>query len=150
MFFNDGTQSKIGYYLQADVSATTTQCLEDGSQQVTVTVALTSTAPQNAADLPPYISGGQVLPAGQIRTNVLLYAPEGGWVDTVRVEGAEPGVHSQFHDGLAVAGKTMVLAPGEQVVVEYDVRTGPDQPGAPVLRVTPLARRTVAVSGPAC
>ena len=78
-----------------------------------------------------------------MRTNVLLYAPSGGWVDTVRVEGAEPGVHSQFHYGLAVAAKTVVLAPGDQVVIEYDVRTGPDQPGAPVLRVTPLALRTV-------
>jgi len=125
------------------VSASTTECFEDGSQQVTVAVALTSTAPENAAELPSYISGGRVLPAGQMRTNVLLYAPEGGRVDTVRVEGAEPGVHAQFHDGLAVAGKTIVLAPGDQVVIEYDVRTGPDQPGAPVLRVTPLALRTV-------
>jgi hypothetical protein len=147
LFFNDGTQSKIGYYLRADVSATTTRCLEDGSQQITVGVALTSTAPLSAAELPPYISGGQVLPAGQIRANVLLYAPEGGWVDTVRVVGAEPGVHSQFHDGLAVAGKTIVLAPGARVFIEYDVRSGPDEPGTPVLRVTPLAQRTVAYGG---
>ena len=143
VFFNDGSQSKMGYYLRADVSATTTECFNDGSQEVTVTVALASTAPEDAADLPSYISGGRVLPAGQMRVNVLLYAPEGGWVDTVRVQGAEPGVHAQFHDGLAVAGKTIVLAPGGQVVIEYDVRTGPDQSGAPVLRVTPLALRTV-------
>ena len=86
-----------------------------------------------------------------MRTNVLLYAPSGGWVDTVRVDGAEPGVHSQFHDGLAVAGKTIVLAPGDQVAIEYDVRTGPDQPGGPVLRVTPLGQLSVVnASGQPC
>ena len=132
----------MGYYLRADVSASTTECFPDGSQEVVVTVALTSTAPDDAATLPSYISGGRVLPAGQMRTNVLLYAPSGGWVDTVVVTGAEPGVHSQFHNGLAVAGKTVVLGPGHQGVIEYDVCTGPDQPGAPALRVTPLAFRT--------
>ena len=145
VFFNDGSQSKMGYYLQADVTATSTQCYPDGSQQVSVRVALTSTAPADAASLPSYISGGRVLPAGQVRTNVLLYAPEGGWVDTVVVTGAEPGVHSQFHEGLAMAAKTVVLGPGDQVVIEYDTRTGPAQPGEPILRVTPLAQREYSV-----
>ncbi|HZL05109.1 MAG TPA: hypothetical protein VFE45_06785, partial [Coriobacteriia bacterium] len=148
VYFNDGSQSKMGYYLRADVSASTTECFEDGSQQVTVAVALTSTAPEDAAELPSYISGGRVLLAGQMRTNVLLYAPEGGRVDTVRVEGAEPGVHAQFHNGLAVAGKTVVLGPGDEVVIEYDVHSGADQPGVPVLRATPLAQRTVTVDVP--
>jgi len=131
-----------------DNPATTTECLPDGSRQVLVRVALTSTAPDDAATLPPYISGGRVLPAGQMRTNVLLYAPSGGWVDSVRVEGAEPGVHAQFHNGLAVAGKTVVLAPGDEVAIEYEVHTGADQPGVPVLRVTPLAQHTVTVDVP--
>ncbi|HZL05038.1 MAG TPA: hypothetical protein VFE45_06430, partial [Coriobacteriia bacterium] len=79
----------------------------------------------------------------EMRTNILLYAPEGGWVDSVQLTGAEPGVHAQFHNGLAVAGKTVVLGPGDEVVIEYDVHTGADQPGVPVLRVTPLALRSV-------
>jgi len=88
--------------------------------------------------------------AGQMRTNVLLYAPSGGWVDSVRVEGAEPGVHAQIHNGLAVAGKTVELGPGHEVVIEYDVHTGADQPGVPVLRVTPLAQSSLEVGGAAC
>jgi len=148
VFFNDGSQSKMGYYLSADVSATTSECFPDGSQEVVVTVALTSTAPGDAATLPSYISGGRVLPAGQMRTNVLLYAPTGGWVDSVRVTGAEPGIHAQFHDGLAVAGKTVELGPGDEVVIEYDVHSGASQPGLPVLRVTPLAKHAVTVDVP--
>lgn len=148
VYFNDGSQSKMGYYLRADVSATTTECFPDGSQRVLVTVHVTSTAPEDAATLPSYISGGRVLPAGEMRTNILLYAPEGGWVDSVRVKGAEPGIHAQFHNGLAVAGKTVVLGPGDEVVIEYDVRTGPDQLATPLLRVTPLAQHTVTVNVP--
>ena len=39
---------------------------------------------------------------------------------------------------------------GAEVVIAYDVCTGPDKPGAPALTVTPLARRNLEVSGPAC
>lgn len=150
VFFNDGSQSKMGYYLKADITATTTACLADGSQAVTVRLEVTSTAPADAASLPTYISGGRVLPAGQMRTNVLVYAPEGGLVDDVRVEGTEEGVHSQFHDGLAVVGKTVVLGPGNTIALEYDLRTGPDQTALPALRVTPLAQVSVSVGGDRC
>lgn len=149
VFFNDGSQSKIGYYLRTDITATS-ECLADGSQDVTMRVELTSTAPPDAASLPPYISGGRVLPAGQMRTNVLVYAPDGAFVDDVRVEGIEPGVHSQTHDGLAVVGKTVVLAPGQTVVMEYDVRTDARHVGPPAIRVTPLAQLSVEVQGGEC
>ncbi|HEY5516286.1 MAG TPA: DUF4012 domain-containing protein [Pengzhenrongella sp.] len=138
VYLNDGTAAKIDYYLRTDVVATSTQCRPDGSQAVTVRVTLTSTAPANAADLPSYISGGGEIPKGEVRTNVLLYAPKGGLVDTVRVSTGVQGVFSQTQDGLAVAGKTIQLKPGEQVSIEYDVVTGPGQPGVPVLRVTPV------------
>jgi hypothetical protein len=51
---------------------------------VRVKVTLTSTAPGNAASLPPYLASGNVIPKGEVRTNVLLYAPSGGRVDDVR------------------------------------------------------------------
>jgi len=138
VYLEDGTQSKIGYYLRTDVDATTTQCRPDGSQAVQVKVTLTFTAPANAADLPPYISSGNVIPKGQIRTNVLLYAPKGGRIDSAQVSGAAQGVFAQTHNGLAVAGKTVQLTPGQRVVIDYDVITGPGQPGIPVLRVSPV------------
>ena len=69
-------------------------------------------------------------------------------MDSVEVTGAEQGVHAQFHDGLAVAGKTVELGSGDEVVIEFDVHSGPSQPGAPVLRVTPLAKHTVTVNVP--
>jgi len=139
VYLNDGTAAKVGYYLRTDVIASSTQCRADGSQAVNVKVSLTSTAPANAASLPPYIASGNAVPKGEVRTNVLLYAPSGGRVDSVRVTGAEQGVFSQTHDGLAVVGKTVQLKPGQTVTLDYDILTGPGQPGMPVLRVTPVA-----------
>ena len=150
VYFNDGSQSKMGYYLAADVNAATTQCRPDSSQAVTVRVGLTSTAPPDAASLPTYISGGRTVPAGQMRMNVLVYAPAGGLIDDVRVEGAEPGVHSQAHEGLNVVGKTIVLAPGQSVVLEYDLVSGQGQRAEPMLRTTPLAKLTTSVTGTEC
>jgi len=148
VYLNDGTAAKIGYYLRTDVVATPTGCHPDGSQTVSVKVTLTNTAPADAADLPPYIASGNAVPKGQVRTNVLLYAPSGGRVDDVRVSGGEPGVFSQTHNGLAVVGKTVQLKPGQRVVIVYDLLTGKGQPGTPVLRVTPVALGKNVVGAP--
>ena len=113
LYLNDGSAAKIGYYLRPDGAATSTQCRQDGPQAVRVKVTLTNTSPANAAELPPYLTGGgAVVPEGQVKTNVLLYAPAGGRVDGVRVSGGESGVFSQTHNGLAVVGKTVQLKPG--------------------------------------
>jgi uncharacterized protein DUF4012 len=137
VYLNDGTAAKIGYYLRTDVVATPTACHPDGSQSVNVRVTMTNTAPRNAAKLPPYISSGNVIPKGQVRMNVLLYAPTKGRVDDVRVNSGAPGVFSQTHNGLAVVGRTVQLKPGQTQVIDYDVLSGPAQTGAPKLRVTP-------------
>ena len=138
VYLNDGTAAKIGYYLRTDVVATPTGCRADGSQTVSVKVTLTNTAPANAADLPPYIASGNAIPKGQVRTNVLLYAPFGGRVDDVRVSSGAQGAFSQTHDGLAVVGKTVQLKPGQREGINYDILTGKAQPGTLVWRVTPV------------
>jgi hypothetical protein len=149
LYLNDGSAAKIGYYLRTDVVATSTGCRPDGSQAVTVRVTLANTAPANAADLPPYLTGGgAVVPEGEVRTNVLLYAPSRGRVEDVRVSGGEPGVFSQTHNGLAVVGRTVQLKPGGRIVIEYDILTGQRQPGTPVLSVTPVTFGKILVKAP--
>jgi len=139
LYFNDGSQSKIGYYLSADVSATTTQCLPDGSREVTVDVVLALAAPPDVSNYPPYVAGGQTTDPGSMRVNVLLYAPTGGRIEDVVIEGAEPGVTSQAHGGLTVVGKTVTLAAGQSATVGYRVTTGVVYLDDPLLRVSPLA-----------
>jgi len=147
VYLNDGTAAKIGYYLRTDVTATPTGCHPDGSQDVNVKVTLTNTAPANAADLPPYIASGNVIPKGQVRTNVLVYAPTGGRVDDVRASSGEQGVFSQIHNGLLVIAKTIQLKPAQRVVIDYHIVTGPGQPETPILRLTPVTLSKISVSG---
>ena len=57
-------------------------------------VTMTNTAPANAVDLPSYLTGN-IIPEGEVVTNVLLYAPAGGQVEDVRISRGEQGVFSQ-------------------------------------------------------
>jgi hypothetical protein len=148
VYLNDGSAAKIGYYLRTDVVATSTTCSADGSRAVSVKVTLINTAPSNAASLPPYIASGNVIPKGEVRTNVLLYAPSGGRVDEVRVSTGRLGVFSMSHNGLAVVGRTVQLKPGEKVVIDYDLLTGRRHHGTPVLRVTPVASGKSIINAP--
>lgn len=147
LYVNAGTQSKIGYYLGMDVTATTTHCFADGSQEVVVRVELTSTVPADSQDLPDYVIGSRERDRGLIRGNLLVYAPTDGVVQTVEVIGLEPGVLPQRHNGFAVVGKTFVLEPGQEATLEYTIRTGPDQQGPVLLRATPLASGAMRIEG---
>ena len=77
---------------------------------------------------------------------MLLYAPEGGRVDDVRVSSRVQGVFAQTHNGLQVVGRTVQLKPGERLVIDYDILTGPGQHGTPVLRVTPVTFSKIVVN----
>ncbi len=152
LYFNDAIQAKMGYYLRSDVTTTPTGCTADGARSFTVTVTLTSTAPVDAADLPTYVTGVEEgFPRGDLQTNVLLYAPEGGRVETVRVDGAPAAVFAQVHDGLGVVGRTVQLRPGGSVQFDYDVVGGAGQTGEPVVRTTPTTSgETSTTPGPDC
>ncbi|PFG32279.1 DUF4012 domain-containing protein [Sanguibacter antarcticus] len=152
VYLNDGTAGKIGYYLERSITADVTECRADGSQALKITLSLTSTAPADAATLPEHVTGvsGDV-PPGDIRTNVLVYAPAGGQLESVTAGGEPVGIQSQLHDDLFVAGLTNNLSPGESEIYEYEIVTGPDQRGVPLLRFTPGPRDThTQVTGATC
>lgn len=138
VYLNDGTQAKMGYYLDLDVTGQARECRPDGSQVVDLDVTLTSTAPPDAARLPEYLVGG-LLPAGQVQTNVLVYGPSGGFIESVRVNSTETGVLAQVHDGLGVVGRTFTLAPGQTATLDLEIVTGKSSTGDVVVRSTPLA-----------
>jgi Protein of unknown function (DUF4012) len=152
VYLNDGTEAKMGYYLDLKVAAKAGECRPDGSRLVDLSVTLTSKAPADAAQLPRYLTGGgAVVTPGETRTNVLIYAPEGGGIDSHRVNSSEEGLYSELHNGLSVGARTFTLKPGESASLDLVVRTGKGQRGTPIIRVTPTAGTpTVTVSGPTC
>lgn len=141
VYLNDGSMAKISYYLDYTVRADRIACLPDGRREIAVSMDLTSRAPENVADLPPYVAGlGHRVPPGVARTNVAVYAPADGWIERAALSGVPTGVASYSHDGLQVVLKTVDLSPGESTSLEVTVVTAPDQPEAARLRVTPGAR----------
>ncbi|KRA25682.1 peptide synthetase [Microbacterium sp. Root61] len=135
VYLNDGTGSKMDFYLTADSAAEWTQCTADaagaahGTAELTVT--LTSNAPADAAALPDYITGGGVfdVPPGIARTVGYIYLPEGFELLDATLTG-DPGFGGGVHDGRRVVSFTVDLAPGASatatIIARATVPTGPE------------------------
>lgn len=143
VFMNDGTASKLQYYFRHRVDVKPVSCNPEGRQTLEVTVTMRSTAPRNAAELPPSVIGPRTEGAyfgvepGDQRINVHLYAPIGGWIEESAVDGEETPLSEAEHLGHAVGSRSVTLAPGRKSTLTYRVRGALDQTGDPLLRVTP-------------
>ncbi len=138
VYLNDGTGSKMDYYLHYDVKAQPTSCRQDGQQSITMTVTMTSKAPADASTLPVSVIGpGFGAAPGSIRTNVLVYAPVNGTIGTPTMDGNAAISGAFTHDGRSVVAQTVDLAPGQSHTLSFKLRSGPHQPGTPQLDVTP-------------
>ena len=143
VYLHDRSTSKIGYYQDLDVAVRMQRCdLEGRSQQLRVVVRLHAQTPENIADLPAYVSGaGGDVPAGVSRPALLLYAPTGAVIaDVSRPDGRPFPVATQFHRGLHVAERTILLKPRERIRVAYTLRLKWPVTAAEA-RVTPAPER---------
>lgn len=132
VYLNDGTEAKLGYYLDLDVTGTAVECRADGRQVVDLTLSVASRVPVDLGGLPDYVTGGgKVVPRGVTRTNILLYAPRDGWVQHFRVNSQDSvftqindGVFSHIHEDLPVAAMTVDLEPGQSGTLTAQIVTG--------------------------
>jgi len=138
MYLNDSTAGKMDYYLQYRSAATAVDCRKGGSQDLRATLALTSTMPTDFHTLSPWIVGdGRYAPQGTIAFNLRIYAPHGGEITGLRVDGLGHSVTADQHDGRQVALLPLALAPGQTTTVTADIRTARGQGGDGVLSFTP-------------
>ncbi|WP_411721982.1 DUF4012 domain-containing protein [Mycetocola sp.] len=137
VYLNDATGAKMSFYLDRFV---TVSCERVGVQRVTV--QLTNEAPADAAtSLPAFVTGGSLfgVPAGSIRTQVLIALP--------------PGARLITRDGVSLtsvqdaAGHVIVsgfvdVKPGEsgQIAVSYSNAVPSRVDTTPGLTVNSLAR----------
>ncbi len=141
VYLNDGSATKMSYYLDYSVTVERTQCLAGGVRELSVTVDIASTAPPESSEFPPYLSGGGWLTPGAVQTNVLIYSPAYGWIDSLTVDGAEADMMGFYtHDQMDVVGTTVILGPGESHTIRAVLETGTEQPLPTRVRVTPGAR----------
>lgn len=116
VYLNDGTGSKMDYYLKKTVSVGSSVCRQDGLPTSAVEVTITNTAPADAAtSLPRYVTGGGAFGTepGKIKTLIAVYAPKGAIFLGASQDGKAVGVQTALDDEHPVAQLRTVLAPGE-------------------------------------
>jgi hypothetical protein len=127
VYFNDGTASKMDYYLDTRISVGQAVCRQDGRPSWVVDVTLTNNAPADAAtSLPEYVTGGGQLgtPAGDISTNVSIYAPNAGVFVAAAEDGAEVGLQTASDSGLSVTQYQKTLSPGQTSTMRVEFLGG--------------------------
>lgn len=138
MYFNDSVAGKPEYYLQYRSAASAVDCRKDGSQDLRVSMMLTSTVPKDFKNISVYILGdGSFAPRGTIATNLRIYAPAGGQITGLMVDGVIHSVTSDLHEGRQVALLPIALKPGQQMALAIDLQTGKGQSSDSVLDFTP-------------
>lgn len=127
-YLNDATGAKMQYYLDYDLAAKATKCSEAGVQEYDTEMTLTSTAPADAADLPVAIKGpGFGAVPGTMLMNLYVYAPDGGKVTALTIDGKETTAFPGRHHGRGVMQVTVELAPGQTTTVESTIVSGQGQ-----------------------
>lgn len=138
MYLNDSTAGKMDYYLHYRSSAAAVDCRRGGAQDFRATLALTSTMPVDFHSLSPWILGsGRFAPQGTIAFNLRVYAPYGGEITGLTVDGKSQSVTSDRHKGRQVALLPISLSPGQQMTVTAQIRTAEGQSGDGVFSTTP-------------
>lgn len=130
VFFNDGTASKMDYYLDTAIEPVSGPCETSGATY-TVRISMANQAPLDAADsLPAAVigPGRSGVVAGGIRTNVVLLGPPAGSIQAVRRDGNLVGVGSYAQDGRPATVVTVDLVPGEETVLLVEMGS-PDSAG---------------------
>lgn len=137
---NDGTASKMSYYLRYDTEIRSMSC-DEGIQQLEVSIALTQTvSPRDAAALPSDVTGrGPVgtRPGNQL-VRVHVFAPFGGNISNVKIDGkavSQPeAVNLRGRSAVTLAALIDSL---DDVIITLSVESGAGQIADGVLQQTP-------------
>lgn len=122
LFINDGSGSKIGYYIDADTEVTDHLCTDGSVRSQTVTMTLTHTFSGNVAELPWYVSGGGLfVPEGEFHANILIYPETGLGVTSLTRDGEPAGLHPSVHDGRTLGTARIELVPGQSTTLVYEL-----------------------------
>ena len=138
---NDATGAKMSYYLRYRAEIEAQECAGD-QQELSGTMTLNQTIPPSeAAQLPVSVTGdGQNAEPGSQLLSVRIYGPYGGTVDGIRVDGEEVVLPADTSiEGRPVATVPILLETTDDVVISWDMDTGPGQTADGELGMTPGA-----------
>ncbi|WZH52215.1 MAG: DUF4012 domain-containing protein [Nocardioides alkalitolerans] len=132
VYLNDTTGAKMSYFLRHEVHVTATSCAR-GEQRLSGRAYLLSDAPENAAQLPDYVTGAgrYGIEPGKQLVSVQIIGPVGGEIDDVTFND-EPYIAAPTVDldGRPVLTVLAFLDPGFTADIRWTMTTGRDQPGS--------------------
>lgn len=138
IYLSDAASTKMEYYLRQESDVTALRCREDGSQELRTTTTLRSDAPVGAASLPTSVTGsGRFVTRGLMSLNVRIFAPVGGAVTSIEVDGAETNLSDSSFEGRGLARVDFTVRPGQTRTITTTMVTGPGQRADPQLATTP-------------
>lgn len=148
VYFNDDTGAKMATYMDTKITVADGVCREDGKHTVQVSVALTSTAPKDAASWPFSMNGGGRwgIPAGDIGMNVSVSAPSSAFVDAVQRDGKATTAVSAEASGHPTSVTHVTLRPGQTKTLSFRFVTTSD--AAPTIVHTPMLTDPDVVTAP--
>ncbi|MFC7493221.1 MULTISPECIES: DUF4012 domain-containing protein [unclassified Nocardioides] len=146
-YLNDGTASKMSYYLRYDVSVDATYC-NQGVQGLTGHATLLSDAPENVSSLPDYVTGSYATyggdPGSQL-VQVYIYGPVGGEITALALNGKPlRGPGPILDRGRPVQNVTLLLDPQQKVDLTWRMKTGEGQTGDIDVAATPSVEASAA------
>ncbi|WP_159450138.1 DUF4012 domain-containing protein [Demequina sp. NBRC 110056] len=123
VFLSDGSGSKIGYYIDTELSVVDHLCESDGSlNRQALTYRLTHTYDEAIDDLPWYVGGGDVyVPSGEFHANVRIVPPVGMGVTHFTRDGQADSLNGEQLHTRDIATARVVLLPGETTTLEFEV-----------------------------
>lgn len=137
IYLNDAASGKLQYYLNTVGKVQSSGCDGVGRQAIRARLDLTSTVPTEPSGLSRWITGFGGIPKGDMRLNLRLYAPAGGRLTGLSVNGVRARIAVRKHDGRQVSVLALQIKPGERKRVAATFQSRPDQRGRPVLTWTP-------------
>ncbi len=136
---NDATGSKMSYYLRYRVNIDASSC-QDRRQTLSGNMSLNQTiSSAEALKLPESVTGrGEFgTPKGSQLVVVRLYGPTGGSVSDMKVDGEAVEVDSVLLDNRPVVTLVALLSGPDDVLISWQMETGPNQTGNGRVLVTP-------------
>ncbi len=143
VYFNNLSFSKLDWYLNVDTQIGQGIKNGDGTCSYRITVTLTNIMTQEeAGKLPDYVAASAPDAArDDERLNVSLFAPTGGNITDLTVEGTQFGLGAATWHGIPFYSGTVDLHAGETTTITYTLTTSAEAGDKPLtLRQTPTCQ----------
>lgn len=141
VYVNDFTSSKLDYYMQLDVAASSTQCTAPDKPTFTTTAVLTNTiTPEQAPGLPYHIAPGIFFDRGTVATYLVFYGPVGSTLTGVTVDGAPVEASGVQHLGRGAVKVAVENLPAETHTVVAQFAGAEGEYGELDIQHTPMVR----------